>query len=76
MNSILFLIALALLLVSGFFNLVTWSFNSAAIPVAVVLWFVMMYNGFVRMRNRVREAWADIDVQLKRRHYLIFGKLI
>ena len=71
MNSILFLIALALLLVSGFFNLVTWSFNSAAIPVAVVLWFVMMYNGFVRMRNRVREAWADIDVQLKRRHDLI-----
>ncbi|OGZ57126.1 MAG: hypothetical protein A3F94_03095 [Candidatus Spechtbacteria bacterium RIFCSPLOWO2_12_FULL_38_22] len=31
----------------------------------------MMYNGFVRMRNRVREAWADIDVQLKRRHDLI-----
>ena len=71
MNSILFLIALALLLVSGFFNLVTWSFNSAAIPIAAVLWFVMMYNGFVRMRNRVREAWADIDVQLKRRHDLI-----
>ena len=71
MNSILFLIVLALLLLSGFFNLITWSFNSAAIPIAVLLWFIMMYNGFVRMRNRVREAWADIDVQLKRRHDLI-----
>ncbi|MEX2145238.1 MAG: LemA family protein [Candidatus Spechtbacterales bacterium] len=30
-----------------------------------------MYNGFVRGRNRVREAWADIEVQLKRRHNLI-----
>jgi len=30
-----------------------------------------MYNSFVRGRNRVREAWADIEVQLKRRHDLI-----
>lgn len=71
MNSILFLVALVLLLLSGFFNVIPWSFNMVAIPVAVVLWLVIMYNGFVRMRNRVREAWADIDVQLKRRHDLI-----
>lgn len=32
---------------------------------------VFMYNSLVRMRNRVKEAWADIDVQLKRRHDLI-----
>lgn len=32
---------------------------------------VFMYNNLVRMRNRVKEAWADIDVQLKRRHDLI-----
>jgi LemA protein len=31
----------------------------------------MTYNSFVRMRNRGREAWADIDVQLKRRYDLI-----
>lgn len=41
--------------------------------VVVIIGFYLMttYNGFVRQRNRVREAWADIDVQLKRRHNLI-----
>lgn len=37
----------------------------------LAIWLVVMYNGLVRMRNRVREAWADIEVQLKRRHNLI-----
>ena len=32
---------------------------------------VMMYNRFIRLENRTEEAWADIDVQLKRRHDLI-----
>jgi len=32
---------------------------------------VSTYNGLVRLRNRVRNAWAQIDVQLKRRHDLI-----
>ncbi|MCH8204004.1 MAG: LemA family protein, partial [Candidatus Hydrogenedentes bacterium] len=41
------------------------------IPVAVVLWFVGLYNGLVRLRNRVKNAWSQIDVQLKRRHDLI-----
>lgn len=36
-----------------------------------VIWFVAIYNGFVRLVNRVKEAWADIDVQLKRRYDLI-----
>jgi LemA protein len=40
--------------------------------VAVLLiWFVFIYNGLVRLRNQVRNAWAQIDVQLKRRHDLI-----
>lgn len=39
--------------------------------VLAVLGLVFMYNKLVRMRNRVQEAWADIDVQLKRRHDLI-----
>ncbi len=41
---------------------------------SVVILLVMMastYNGLVRLRNRVRNAWAQIDVQLKRRHDLI-----
>lgn len=37
----------------------------------LVLWTIFSYNGLVRRRNRVAEAWADIDVQLKRRHDLI-----
>ena len=36
-----------------------------------VIWFIAIYNGFVRLVNRVKEAWADIDVQLKRRYDLI-----
>ncbi|MFT5359555.1 MAG: LemA protein [Candidatus Paceibacteria bacterium] len=36
-----------------------------------VLWFVGGYNSFVRLRTRAEEAWADIDVQLKRRYDLI-----
>lgn len=37
----------------------------------VVLWFIVAYNGFVRLRNRMKEAWSDIEVQLKRRYDLI-----
>jgi len=42
-----------------------------AIVVVVLLWFVGAYNGFIRLVNRTKEAWADIDVQLKRRYDLI-----
>lgn len=50
---------------------------------SVVLWIIvvvivvaagyalMAYNSLVRQRNQVKEAWSDIDVQLKRRHNLI-----
>ena len=49
------------------------------IPVLVILGLVVvvimviatMYNGLVRLRNQVKNAWAQIDVQLKRRHDLI-----
>lgn len=37
----------------------------------LVLWVVFAYNSFVRLVNRTKEAWADIDVQLKRRYDLI-----
>lgn len=39
--------------------------------VLVILWWVGMYNGLVRARNAVKNAWSQIDVQLKRRHDLI-----
>lgn len=41
------------------------------IVVIVVLWFIGVFNGIVSLRNRTKEAWSDIDVQLKRRHDLI-----
>jgi len=37
----------------------------------VVLWAIVAYNGFISVKNRVEEAWADIEVQLKRRYDLI-----
>ena len=42
-----------------------------AIFVAILAWFIIIYNLFVRDKNRVLAAWSDIDVQLKRRHDLI-----
>ncbi len=41
------------------------------ILVLVVLWLIFAFNGLVRRRNRVQEAWSDIEVQLKRRYDLI-----
>ena len=39
---------------------------------AVLLFlFIIIYNGLVRLRNQVKNAWAQIDVQLKRRYDLI-----
>ena len=39
--------------------------------VLIGLWLVALYNGLVQKRNRVDNAWAQIEVQLKRRHDLI-----
>ena len=39
--------------------------------VVVLLWVAGAYNGLVRLRNQLENAWAQIDVQLKRRHDLI-----
>ena len=43
------------------------------LAIVVILLFVLWgtYNGLVRLRNQVKNAWAQIDVQLKRRHDLI-----
>jgi LemA protein len=37
----------------------------------LVLWAIFIYNRFISLRNRAEEAWADIEVQLKRRYDLI-----
>ena len=37
----------------------------------IIIWIIAMYNGLVRLRNQTKNAWAQIDVQLKRRHDLI-----
>jgi LemA protein len=37
----------------------------------VVVWVIGLYNGLIRLRNVVKNAWSQIDVQLKRRHDLI-----
>ncbi len=42
-----------------------------AIVIVVILYFVVAYNNFVRLGNNGKEAWSDIEVQLKRRYDLI-----
>ena len=42
-----------------------------AVIVVVVLWAITVYNGLVTMRQRVSQAFADIDVQLRQRHDLV-----
>ena len=37
----------------------------------VIIWLIGVYNGLIRLKNRVEEAWSDIDVQLKRRYDMI-----
>ncbi len=46
-------------------------FITILILAVIVLWFIWSYNGFVRLVNRAKEAWSDIEVQLKRRYDLI-----
>ncbi len=37
----------------------------------LVVWFVFSYNRFIRLANQTKEAWSDIEVQMKRRYDLI-----
>lgn len=46
-------------------------YSLLGILVIIVLWVVFAYNRLVKLRQRTKEAWADIDVQLKRRYDLI-----
>jgi LemA protein len=42
-----------------------------AVIVVLVIWAISVYNGLVSMRQRVNQAFADVDVQLKQRHDLV-----
>lgn len=42
-----------------------------AVVAVAALWAMFAYNRFVSLINRVKEAWSDIDIQLKRRYDLI-----
>lgn len=44
---------------------------AAALAAVFLVWLIVVFNGLVGMRNRVRNGWAEIDVQLKRRHDLV-----
>jgi LemA protein len=41
------------------------------LAIVLVFWFAMTFNRFVQLKNMIKQAWSDIDVQLKRRHDLI-----
>jgi len=69
--NIIFLVLVGLLFVSGIFDVISWRFNILAIGALVIIWIVTAYNSLVSLRNRTQEAWADIEVQLKRRYDLI-----
>jgi LemA protein len=42
-----------------------------AILVIIILWFLFAYNSLIRAQNFVKNGWADIDVQLKKRYDLV-----
>ncbi|HHE41060.1 MAG TPA: LemA family protein [Dehalococcoidia bacterium] len=48
-----------------------WIWIVLGIVVIIAVAFIGIYNGLVRLRNQVKNAWAQIDVQLKRRYDLI-----
>lgn len=52
-------------------NLSPYLWASAGVLTVVGLWLVLTYNSLITRKNRVDEAWSDINVQLKRRYDLI-----
>ncbi|MFD1796232.1 LemA family protein [Paracoccus aurantiacus] len=48
-----------------------WLLLILAIALILVIWAVLLYNGLVAARQRSKEAWSGIDVQLKRRSDLV-----
>ncbi len=42
-----------------------------ALVAVIIVWLIAVYNGLITSKNRLAEAWSDIDVQLKRRYDLV-----
>ncbi len=59
------------LILSGLLNAINWQINIWLIVAVFIIWLITLYNSLIMMRNRVKEAWSDIEVQLKRRYDLI-----
>ena len=69
--NIVFLLIGAIAVAGGLFGVASWKMVAPVAIGAAVLWVVAMYNQFVQLANRVKEAWSDIEVQMKRRYDLI-----
>lgn len=67
----LFLIIAAIFLSGAIFGFVASKMAFIGLLVVIGIWFIAMYNQFVQLINRVKEAWSDIEVQMKRRYDLI-----
>ncbi|MEK6953467.1 MAG: LemA family protein [Candidatus Micrarchaeota archaeon] len=48
-----------------------WEWILLGVILVLLAWFVLTYNSFITMRNRIENAWSQIDVQLKKRYDLI-----
>lgn len=69
--NIIFLLIIAILVGGGLFGVISLKVAAPSVFMAIVFWIIAIYNQFVQMINRVKEAWSDIEVQMKRRHDLI-----
>lgn len=71
METIIIGLLILVLIASALFDAIAWSLNWIAIAVLLVVWVVLLYNRFVSLVNRAKEAWSDVHVQMKRRYDLI-----
>ncbi len=58
-------------MVAKWYSKSTMTYIILGIVAVIIIWFIFAYNRFVSLANRAKEAWADIEVQLKRRYDLI-----
>ena len=67
----LFIVIILALLAAVAFGKISLILGLPAILIAAAFWLVSVYNQFIQLKNRVKEAWSDIEVQMKRRYDLI-----
>src|SRR3972149_12149553 len=70
MNYLFIVIVIALLLIVAS-SKISWVLGLPAILIVAAFWLVSVYNRFIQLKNRVKEARSDIEVQMKRRYDLI-----